>query len=121
MMRPLRVGLFITVFAAGTFFCEAFGWLGSGEAWLVSGFIAALVLFCVPEPGTMRDPRLLIFLLAYVIVGYGIFFKLQSWLATFVSSGLAQVFCMLLFVALGFLLIVLLILTGPNSRTDNAQ
>lgn len=114
MMRSLRVGLFITVFAAGTFFCEAFGWLGSGKAWLASGFIAALVLFCVPEPGTRRDPRLLIFLLAYVIVGYGIFFKLQSWLATVVSRRVAQLFCMLLFLALGFLLTGVLFLARPK-------
>jgi hypothetical protein len=120
MMRPLRAALFVTVFSAGAFFFEAFGLLAGGEAWLASGFIAALVVFCIPEPGTRRDPKFLIFLLAYVIIGYGIFFKLRWLLAGVVGSSLALVLCMLLFLAFGLTLIAVLFMTRSNSRADNA-
>ena len=121
MMRPLRAALFVTVFSAGSFFFETFGLLASGEAWLASGFIAAFVVFCVPEPGTRRDPNLLIFLLSYVIASYGIFFKVRWWLASIVGSGLALVLCMLLFLASGVVLIVVLFMRRSNAPTDNAQ
>jgi len=118
-MSLLRAALFVIMFSAGSFFCETFGWLASGEAWLASGFTAALVVFFVPEPGRKRDPKFLIFLLTYVIVGYGVFFNLQGRLTRLVGSWLAQVLCLLLFLAIGLTLIVGLFMRRPHSRANN--
>ena len=87
----MRWTLFAAILAGGSLIFPGLALLPTDEAWLVSGVIAAIVVFAIPDREKPRDPSNLIFMLIAIIGLYGIHFKLQPWLATVIDPKLATV------------------------------
>jgi hypothetical protein len=117
----LRGTLFTAVILGGALFVETAGLLVRDEAFLAAGVIAAVLLFCIPEPGKTRDPNDLIFRLVLVIGVYGIFLKFRPWLADLMDPRLATVVSLLLVLAFVGVVLLLPAMRRSNPRTDIAQ
>jgi len=87
----MRWTLFAAILAGGSLIFPGLALLPIDEAWLVSGVIAAIVVFAIPDREKPRDRNNLIFMLIAIIGLYGIHFKLQLWLATVIDPKLAMV------------------------------
>jgi hypothetical protein len=115
-----RIALCGIVWSGGAMLFENLGLLDNYQAWLVSGVIAAVLLFCIPEQGKARDPKELISCLAGVIGFYAILLKLRPWLAESVGGVLAAVVSILLALVLAGVILRLSGVRWLTSRTDPA-
>jgi len=101
----LRGILFVAILAGGTLILQGMELLPRDEAWLVSGVVAAVVLFAIPE-GKNRELKDLIVLLLAVIAVYGIYLKFRPWLATlidwWIATGVSILLLLVLIVGLFF-------------------
>lgn len=115
----LRTFLFLLLWRVGSDLFEASGWLGRDEAFLASGVISALILFCIPEPGVKRDFKTLLWYLVLMVAGYGIYFKFRSWLGYFIDSRIAGVLSFLLLLIFGAALMLVPAMKRANSPTSS--
>lgn len=100
----LLMALFGIMWSGGTLLFENLGLLGKDQAWLASGVIAAVLVFCIPERGKARDLRALITCLVFVVGFYAIFLEWRPLLAIQIGGSLAALVCILLGVVLAALL-----------------
>ena len=115
----LLLVLFGILWPSGSLMFESLGLLGKDQAWLVSGVIAAIIVFCIPERGKARDPRDLITSVVFIVGFYGILLKMRPWLANQIGGTFAAAVAVLLILGLA----VVLWLLSParaNSRRDNS-
>ena len=114
----LRWALFAAVLSGGTVIFQTLELLPTGEAWLVSGLIAAVAVFAIPEEGRKKDPKDLIISLIAVIGLYGILLKLRPWLASVIDRRIAMAASILLLLAFIVALFVANMMGGTNSKTQ---
>jgi len=117
----LRIALFAAVLSGGTLLLQTTELLPRDEAWLVSGVIAAMLLFAIPEQKKPRQPKELILTLIAVLGCYGIYFKFRPWLASLIDRRLATAVSVLLLLVFIISVFVPYVMRGSKSQIPNAR
>lgn len=91
------------------------------EAWLVSGVIAAVLVFAIPEGSKKRQPRDLVLILLGVMGVYGIYLKFRPWLASLIDRRIAMTASILLLVLFVVCLLVPNLRRGIKVQTRDAR
>lgn len=91
------------------------------EAWLVSGVIAAVLVFAIPEGSNKRQSKDLILILLGVIGVYGIYLKFRPWLAGVIDRRIAMAASILLLLMFVVGLLVRNLRTGTKVQTRDAR
>ena len=100
---------------------NAIGVLPRDEAWLVSGLVAALLFFAIPEVSNKREPKDWVLVLLIVIGVYGIFLKFRLWLASVIDRRIAMALSVLLILVFFVCLLVPNLRKGGKIQTSDAR
>src|SRR3954452_18095652 len=117
----LRWVLFMAVLSGGTLMFQTMELLPRDEAWLVSGVIAALLVFAIPEGSKRRQPKDLILILLGVLGVYGIYLKFRPWLSNVIDRRIAMAVSILLLLMFVVCLLVPNLRRGTKIQTRDAR